>query len=134
MRSKTITSPDPRDKPCVICNHVKCQGDTDVMYHSNCMKKYISKLPCQKLIKMDKFGGRGKIPETFLPSDEIDLGLGRRIQLLNNVDCRFWLSIKISLLLTMDLAFHLLQQQRAYLIHPHISLLSVHSHQSSLTQ
>ena len=27
-RFKTITSPDPRDKPCVICNHVKCQGDT----------------------------------------------------------------------------------------------------------
>ena len=27
-RSKTIASPDPRDKPCVICNHVKCQGDT----------------------------------------------------------------------------------------------------------
>ena len=27
-RSKTITSPDPRDKPCVICNYVKCQGDT----------------------------------------------------------------------------------------------------------
>ena len=25
-RSKTIASPDPRDKPCVICNHVKCQG------------------------------------------------------------------------------------------------------------
>ena len=27
-RFKTITSPDPRDKPCVFCNHVKCQGDT----------------------------------------------------------------------------------------------------------
>ena len=27
-RSKTITSPDPTEKPCVICNHVKCQGDT----------------------------------------------------------------------------------------------------------
>ena len=27
-RFKTRTSPDPRDKPCVICNHVKCQGDT----------------------------------------------------------------------------------------------------------
>ena len=27
-RSKTITSPDSRDKPCVICNHVKCQEDT----------------------------------------------------------------------------------------------------------
>ena len=27
-KSKTTTSPDPRDKPCVICNHVKCQGDT----------------------------------------------------------------------------------------------------------
>ena len=27
-RFKTITSPDPRDKLCVICNHVKCQGDT----------------------------------------------------------------------------------------------------------
>ena len=24
----TITSLDPRDKPRVICNHVKCQGDT----------------------------------------------------------------------------------------------------------
>ena len=27
-RFKTITSPDPREKLCVICNHVKCQGDT----------------------------------------------------------------------------------------------------------
>ena len=27
-RSKIITSPDPRDKPCIICNHVNCQGDT----------------------------------------------------------------------------------------------------------
>ena len=26
-RSKTITSPDPWDKLCVISNHVKCQGD-----------------------------------------------------------------------------------------------------------
>ena len=114
MRSKAITSPDPRDKPCVICNHVKCQGDTksfkiessevadrlwkaanfnndeihirptflkqtgdllakDVSYHNNCMIKYISKLPCHELIKMGKFGERGKIPETFLPSNEIDL-------------------------------------------------------------
>ena len=74
----TITSLDPRDKPCVICNHVKCQGDTKrfriessevagrllkaanfnkliflketgdvwakgIMYHNNCMNKYISK-------------------------------------------------------------------------------------------
>ena len=30
-------------------------------------------LPCQELIKMGKFGGRGKIPETFSPGDEIDL-------------------------------------------------------------
>ena len=27
-RSETITSPDPRDKLYVICNHVKYQGDT----------------------------------------------------------------------------------------------------------
>ena len=27
-RSKTTTSPDPWDKLCFICNHVKCQGDT----------------------------------------------------------------------------------------------------------
>ena len=114
MRSKPITSPDPRDKPCVICNHVKCQGDTkrfkiessevadrlwktanfnndeihirptflkqtgdlwakDVMYHNNCMIKYISKLPCHELIEMGKFGERVKIPETFLPSNETDL-------------------------------------------------------------
>ena len=82
----------------------------DVMYHNNCMNKYISKLPCQELIKMGKFGGRGKIPETFSPSDEIDLCLGRRMNLLNNIDCGFWLGIKISFLLTMGLAFHLLQQ------------------------
>ena len=30
-------------------------------------------LPCQELIKMGEFGGRGKIPETFSPGDEIDL-------------------------------------------------------------
>ena len=30
-------------------------------------------LPCQGLIKMGKFGGSGKIPETFSPGDEIDL-------------------------------------------------------------
>ena len=30
-------------------------------------------LPCQELIKMGKFGGRGKIPVTFSLSDEIDL-------------------------------------------------------------
>ena len=115
-RSKTITSPDPRDKPCVICNHVKCQGkmpyerfriessevadrllkvanfnkdeihirlifpkeigvvwEKDIMYHNNCMNKYISKFACQELIKICKFGGRGKIPETFSPGDEIDL-------------------------------------------------------------
>ena len=28
MRSKAITSPDPRYKACVISNHVKCQRDT----------------------------------------------------------------------------------------------------------
>ena len=67
-------------------------------------------LPCQELIKMGKFGGRGKIPETFSPSDEIDLCLGRRMNLLNNIDCGFWLGIKISLPLTMDLIFNLLQQ------------------------
>ena len=32
-----------------------------------------SKFACQELIKICKFGGRGKIPETFSPSDEIDL-------------------------------------------------------------
>ena len=47
--------------------------EKDIMYHNNCMNKYISKLPCQELIRMGKFGGRGKIPETFLPGDEIDL-------------------------------------------------------------
>ena len=26
-KSKTTTFPDPRDKPCVIYNHVKCQGN-----------------------------------------------------------------------------------------------------------
>ena len=36
------------------------------------MIKYISKLPCHELIKMGKFGERGKIQETFLPSNEID--------------------------------------------------------------
>ena len=30
-------------------------------------------LPCQELIKIGKFGGRGKIPEISLPGDEIDL-------------------------------------------------------------
>ena len=69
-RSKTITSPDPWDKPCIICNNVKCQGNMkrfwnessevagrllkaanfnketgdvwakDIMYHNNCMNKY----------------------------------------------------------------------------------------------
>ena len=61
-------------------------------------------LPCQELIKIDKFGGRGKIPATFSP------GHGRRMNLLNNIDCGFWLGIKISLPLTMDLIFNLLQQ------------------------
>ena len=27
-RCKTVTSPDPRDKLCLICNHIKYQGDT----------------------------------------------------------------------------------------------------------
>ena len=27
-RCKSTTSPEARNKPCVICNHVKCQGDT----------------------------------------------------------------------------------------------------------
>ena len=40
-----------------------------VMYHNNCVIKYIRKLPCQKLIKMSEFGERGKILETFLPSN-----------------------------------------------------------------
>ena len=35
----------------------------------NNMNKYIRKLPCQELIKMGNFGGRGKIPETFSPMD-----------------------------------------------------------------
>ena len=26
-KSKTITSADFRDKPCIICGHIKCQGD-----------------------------------------------------------------------------------------------------------
>ena len=30
VRFKTVTSPDPRDKPCITCNHVKCQGDTKI--------------------------------------------------------------------------------------------------------
>ena len=30
-------------------------------------------LPCQEFMKMGELGGRGKIPETFLPGDEIDL-------------------------------------------------------------
>ena len=60
--------------------------------------------PCQELIKIGKFGGRGKIPATFSP------GHGRRMNLLNNIDCGFWLGIKISLTLTMDLIFNLLQQ------------------------
>ena len=30
-------------------------------------------LPCRELMKMGKFGGRGKIPETFSPGDGIDL-------------------------------------------------------------
>ena len=29
-RFKTVTSPDPRDKLCITCNHVKCQGDTKI--------------------------------------------------------------------------------------------------------
>ena len=41
----------------------------DVMYHNNCVIKYIRKLPCQKLIKMSEFGERCKILETFLPSN-----------------------------------------------------------------
>ena len=35
---------------------------------------------------------------------------GRRMNLLNNTDCGFWLDIKISLPLTMDLTFTILQQ------------------------
>ena len=34
-RSKIIISPYPRDKPCVICNHVKCQGDTKFRIESS---------------------------------------------------------------------------------------------------
>ena len=55
---------------------LKGTGDVwaqDDIYHNKCMNKYISKLLCQKLIKMVEFSGRGKIPEIFSPSDEIDL-------------------------------------------------------------
>ena len=150
-RSKT--SPDPRDKPCVICNRVKCQGDTkrfqiqssevadrlrkaanfnkdeihirliflkgtgdvwaqDVIYHNKCMNKYISKLLCQKFIKMVEFSGRGKIPEIFSPSDEIDLPWRKNefAKQYRRLGGGFWLGIKTSLLWTMDLTFHLLQQ------------------------
>ena len=37
-------------------------------------KKSLDKiLPCQELIKMGKFGGRGKIPGTFSPGHEMNL-------------------------------------------------------------
>ena len=66
-------------------------------------------LPCLELIKMGKFGGRGKIPVTFSPSDEIDLSW-KKNQFAKQLDCEFWLGIKIILPLTMDLIFDLLQQ------------------------
>ena len=40
------------------------------MYHNNCMNKYISKLLVRNF---GKVGVRGKIPEAFPPSDEMDL-------------------------------------------------------------
>ena len=66
-------------------------------------------LPCQELIKMGKFGGRGKIPVTFSLSDEIDLSW-KKNQFAKQLDRGFWLGIKITLPLTMDLIFNLLQQ------------------------
>ena len=65
--------------------------------------------PCLELIKMGKFGGRGKIPVTFSPSDEIDLSW-KKNQFAKQLDCEFWLGIKIILPLTTDLIFDLLQQ------------------------
>ena len=35
-------------------------------------KSLINILPCQKLVRRGKFGGRGRIPESFLPGQEID--------------------------------------------------------------
>ena len=40
------------------------------MYHNNCMNKYISKLLVRNFGKVSV---RGKIPEAFPPSDEMDL-------------------------------------------------------------
>ena len=47
-----------------------CKKPTDSTQKQKSLDKI---LPCQKLIKMVKFGGRGKIPETFSPGEEIDL-------------------------------------------------------------
>ena len=56
----------------------------------------------KELIKINKFGGRGKKPETSSPHDEKNFST-RRMNLPNNIDCGLCLSIKISLPLTMDL-------------------------------
>ena len=45
-------------------------------------------LPSQELIKMGKFGGRGKIPETFSPGDEIDLSWQKN---KFAKQCRLWI-------------------------------------------
>ena len=81
----------------------------------------------QELIKIGKFGGRGKIPETFSPGVELDLSW-KKNEFAKQYRLLIWLGIKTSLPLTMDLTFNLLQQLRAYSIHQHILLLSVPSH------
>ena len=107
-RDKLIVSPDPRDKPCIICNHHKCQGETqrfrietpdkadcllkavsfnkdeihtrmifmkeigdvfanDVMYHNNCMCKYLNQFErdVEKLLAGNFGKENNLIKETF---------------------------------------------------------------------
>ena len=68
----------PNPKPlklelCLNCQNVQDSEIKKPTIPSQNQKPLDKILLCQKLIKIGKFGGRGKIQEIFSPDDEIDL-------------------------------------------------------------
>ena len=68
----------PNPKPlklelCLICRNVQDSEIKKPKISSKNQKPLDKILLCQNLIKIGKFGGRGKIQEIISPDDEIDL-------------------------------------------------------------
>ena len=70
----------------LICQNAQDREKKKPTISSQNQKSLDKILSCQGLIKVDNFGGRGKIPETFSLDDEIDFSR-KRMNLLNNIDC-----------------------------------------------